>query len=63
MNEREKSIERHGPREERRSRETKVKERRKVSKEREDEDLKVRRVAMETKEKRVNRNTIKLFYS
>ena len=57
MNEREKSIERQRSRGERRSRETRVKERRKKSKEREDEDLKDRRVAIETKEKRVYKNS------
>ena len=63
MNEREKSIERQRSREERRSRETRVNERRKKSKEREDEDLQLRRVAIETKEKKVNKITKYLFHS
>ena len=56
-----KILRRQRSREERRSRETRVNERRKESKEREDEDLKLRRVAIETKEKRVNKDTKILF--
>ena len=56
-----KILRRQRSRGERRSRETRVNERRKESKEREDEDLKLRRVAIETKEKRVNKDTKILF--
>ena len=50
-----KKLRRQRSREERRSQERRVQGRRKQSKEREDEDLKLKSVAIETKEKRVNK--------